>query len=72
MILLRDPAILFLKPHKVAGTSFEIALSQFARPADIVTPIGQTRSAPEAALRGFKPTNYRYTASELVPLPLSE
>lgn len=72
MILLRDPAILFLKPHKVAGTSFEIALSQFARPADIVTPIGQTRGAPEAALRGFKPANYRYTASELVRLPLSE
>ena len=39
MIYLRDHNLLFLKPRKVGGTSFEIALSTFAGPRDIVTPI---------------------------------
>jgi hypothetical protein len=39
MILLTDPKLLFLKPQKVAGTSFEIALSKFADENAILTPI---------------------------------
>lgn len=41
MILLTDPKILFLKPRKVAGTSFEIALSAFANCNDVITPIAE-------------------------------
>lgn len=41
MIYLSKQKILFLKPQKVAGTSFEIALSRFAGPNDIITPISE-------------------------------
>jgi len=39
MILLTDPKLIFLKPKKCAGTSFEIALSKFADENAILTPI---------------------------------
>ncbi|WP_376696643.1 sulfotransferase family 2 domain-containing protein [Wenzhouxiangella sp. EGI_FJ10305] len=39
MIYLEDPNILFLKPFKVAGTSFEIALSKFAGANDIISQL---------------------------------
>ena len=40
MIVLHDHKMIFLKPRKVAGTSFEIALSRFStRADDIITPI---------------------------------
>lgn len=39
MIFLEDANLLFLKPFKVAGTSFEIALSKFAGPNDIVSQL---------------------------------
>lgn len=39
MIVLHDQKLIFIKPWKVAGTSFEIALSKFASEADIVTTI---------------------------------
>ncbi|MBY6202708.1 sulfotransferase family protein [Maritalea mobilis] len=53
MIYLSDPKILFLKPRKVAGTSFEIALSRFAGPNDIITPITRTDEAARRE-RGFR------------------
>ena len=39
LLYLSKSNMLFLKPRKVAGTSFEIALSRSAVTADIVTPI---------------------------------
>jgi len=42
MIFVRKNKILFLKPRKVAGASFEIALSKYAHADDIIT-----RIAPE-------------------------
>ncbi|PYG25480.1 sulfotransferase family 2 domain-containing protein [Pelagimonas varians] len=39
MIYLKDANIIFLKARKVAGTSFEIALSKFANQDDIITPV---------------------------------
>lgn len=42
MIFLRDINVLFLKPRKVGGTSFEIALSRYAGGGDIITPISET------------------------------
>ena len=40
MILIKDLNLLFIKGIKVAGTSFEVALSKFATKNDIVTPFG--------------------------------
>ncbi len=39
MIILHRQRVIFLKPHKVAGTSFEIALSKYAQAGDVITPI---------------------------------
>lgn len=75
MILLREPGLLFLKPHKVAGTSFEIALSAFAGPDDIITPLGRRGREDEAVRRaaGFPgPRNYRWPLHRLPFLPREE
>ncbi|MDR7119306.1 hypothetical protein [Rheinheimera soli] len=47
MIASEKQKIIFLKPRKVAGTSFEIALSKFMDESAIITPI----SADDEALR---------------------
>lgn len=39
MIFLNEEKLIFLKARKVAGTSFEMALSRYAKPKDIITPI---------------------------------
>lgn len=39
MIFLKEANLLFLKPFKVAGTSFEIALSRFAGSNDIISEL---------------------------------
>lgn len=39
MVFLNNEKIIFLKARKVAGTSFEIALSRYAKAEDIITPI---------------------------------
>jgi hypothetical protein len=55
MIYLAKHNILFLKPRKVAGTSFELALSIFSDHADdIITPI----SKDDESQRRVKPKNY--------------
>lgn len=68
MILLHDPPVIFVKPHKVAGTSFEIALSRFAGPRDIITPIGKGGAEGRAirAPLGFRDAqNYRWPLRQL-------
>lgn len=58
MIYLAKHRILFLKPRKVGGTSFEIALSRFAGPRDIITPISEEDEAVRTKL-GFRgPQNH--------------
>lgn len=39
MIVSHIHKVIFLKPRKVAGTSFEIALSKYCGPDDVITPI---------------------------------
>lgn len=59
MIYMNELNLLFLKPKKVAGTSFEIVLSKFASSSDIITPIspGDEKIRHE---NGFKcAQNYR-------------
>lgn len=59
MILLTQPNLIFLKPRKVAGTSFEIALSKFANEDSIITPISPEDEYTRKAL-GFRgPQNYQ-------------
>ena len=68
MIYLEKPKIIFIKPRKVAGTSFEIALSKFAGENDIITPIS---SADEAARNrlGFRGAqNFKYSIKECLDL----
>lgn len=66
MIYLSGQKILFLKPQKVAGTSFEIALSKFAGPDDIITPITEDDENTRAA-KGFAgPRNYLMTLPDLL------
>lgn len=59
MILLHRHRLIFLKAVKVAGTSFEIALSGFADdPADIITPISPDDEQTRTSL-GFRgPQNH--------------
>ena len=65
MIFLRKHNLLFLKPRKVAGTSFEIALSRYAGPQDIVTAISPDDEA-ERRRRGYQgKANFRYPVHEL-------
>jgi hypothetical protein len=68
MIYLKEHNVLFLKPRKVAGTSFEIALSAHAVPGDVITPIMKEDEAKRRQL-GFRgPQNFRYTAAEALRL----
>jgi hypothetical protein len=64
MIILRSPKILFLKPQKVAGTSFEIALSAYADEASVITPITANDEIIRTSL-GFRgPQNYLMSFKE--------
>ena len=64
MIYLKQNGIIFLKPRKVAGTSFEIALSKFAKNEDILTKIDDNdeRIRRELGFPGAK--NYKKNVSE--------
>lgn len=68
MIYLADHKLLFVKPHKTASTSVEIALSCAAGPADIVTPLipedelirSNTGGRMPVNWAWYKPTEARY------------
>jgi hypothetical protein len=66
MITLNDPRLIFLKPHKVAGTSFEIALSKFATEDSIITPIIPEDEAIRSQMGFRSAQNYSYSPSELL------
>lgn len=56
MILLKKHRLIFLKPKKVAGTSFEIALSYYAAKNDIITEISEEHERKLLGCRG--PQNF--------------
>lgn len=64
MILISQPNLLFLKPRKVAGTSFEIALSNFTDDTSIITPITDTDEAIRTSLNFRGPQNYHMSFVE--------
>ena len=58
MIYLRERKLLFLKPRKTAGTSVEIALSRYAGPEDIVTPVLAEDELKRMEVGGQFPVNW--------------
>lgn len=52
MIYLSEQEVLFLKPRKVAGSSFELALSKYAGPNCILTPLSEEEVRLEKGFRG--------------------
>ena len=62
MIISHRYQFIFIKTSKTAGTSLEIALSQFCGNADIITPL----AAPDEALR--KKLGYRCAQHYWAPI----
>ena len=72
MIYLKDQNIIFLKPRKVASTSFELALSKYCGKNDILTPLDQ-KDEKERKDNGFVTAqNYNYSISEIFHLAKRE
>lgn len=65
MILLKQKNILFIKGFKVAGTSFEIALSKFAVEGDIIGPLPKEDETIRQQLKFRGPQNYTFKNIEL-------
>lgn len=68
MIYLESPRILFIKPRKVAGTSFEIALSKFAKGGDIVTEISPDDEVVREQLGFQGAKNFSYSVKDFLSL----
>lgn len=66
MIVSHVHKLIFLKPQKVAGTSFEVALSRYLGPDDIITPLVSEDEVVrrKAGYRGAQ--NHTFTASDLL------
>lgn len=71
MIYLEKSNLLFLKPFKTAGSSFEIALSKFAEPDDIVSRI-QRDEKIRRSLQFPGPLNHKYKLIETLYMPLTK
>ena len=81
MIVSHARKFIFLKTHKTAGTSLEIALSKYCGPRDILTPIAYDEQARVAVagsgarnyglpLSGYRPRHYveRFVRRRVPPL----
>jgi hypothetical protein len=64
MIISRSHQFIFLKTTKTAGTSFEIALSRYLGPNDIVTPISKKDEVTRQRLGCQGPINHLLPPSE--------
>ncbi len=60
MIVSHEHKVIFLKGRKVAGTSFEIALSKYLGDADIITPISRNDEAIRTNLGFVGPRNFNF------------
>jgi hypothetical protein len=58
MIINHQYRFIFIKVQKTAGTSVEIALSQFCGPTDVITPLHKKDEALRASLGGRGSQNY--------------
>jgi hypothetical protein len=67
MIVSHTHKLIFLRPVKVAGTSFEIALSKYLTGKDIITPDSAERDENTRKHLGYaRPCNYKYTLLEIL------
>jgi hypothetical protein len=60
MIFLKSLNVLFLKPRNVGGTAFEIALSKFAGPDDIITPVSSEDETTRSTMGFVGPQNFDF------------
>lgn len=62
-VILKENNFLFIKGHKVAGTSFEIALSKYAKKKDVLSWIEDENIRTSLGYRNAQ--NHLYTQNEL-------
>lgn len=67
MIINHTYKFIFLKTRKTAGTSLEIALSQFCTATDTITPIRWQDERIRRQLDYVEPRNYRAPVSDYTP-----
>jgi hypothetical protein len=65
MIVSHQHKFIFIKPRKVAGTSFEIALSKFLTEGDIITPISRNDEEIRSNLGFIGPRNFNFALVDL-------
>ena len=65
MIVSHQHKLIFIKPRKVAGTSFEIALSKFCSENDIITPISRDDAAIRQKLGFTAQRNFNFALVDL-------
>jgi len=65
MIVSHKHKFIFIKPRKVAGTSFEIALSKFLSEGDIITPISRNDEEIRQNLGFIGPRNFNFKLVDL-------
>jgi hypothetical protein len=66
MIVSHKHRFIFLKPRKVAGSSFEIALSKYMTENDIVTPIEGVDDELRHSLGFCGPSNHKYAPFDII------
>ena len=66
MIVSHKHKVIFLKPRKVAGTSFEIALSKFIDGNDIISPVARKDEAIRSRLGFAPPANFNFGLVKLL------
>tara|TARA_X000000368_G_scaffold398710_1_gene369009 strand:+ start:4999 stop:5727 length:729 start_codon:yes stop_codon:yes gene_type:complete len=67
-VILNNEKLIFIKGSKVAGSSFEFALSKFASPNDIITPLNKDEEELRRKLKFKSSQNYLYSSSELLKI----
>ena len=65
MIVSHKHKLIFIKPRKVAGTSFEIALSKFLSEGDIITPLSRNDEEIRSNLGFIGPRNFNFGLVDL-------
>ncbi|MCB1444696.1 MAG: sulfotransferase family 2 domain-containing protein [Rhizobiaceae bacterium] len=65
MIVSHQHKFIFIKPRKVAGTSFEIALSKYLSEDDIITPISRDDTAIRDRLGFVGQRNFNFRVVDL-------
>lgn len=69
MIICHERKLIFIKTKKVAGTSMEIALSEFCGPSCVITPMSPADAETRAALGRRGAQNYHLTGLSRIWAP---